>query len=68
MKDKIVIWKDGDNQNALEIDNNDCWLDTAIDMLGCGANDVCSCNPGEMGAYGVSMADDAWQATLGLKG
>jgi len=66
----VAIWKDGDTQNAhretFAEHGGYLDIDSAASSLGCDASEVNSCGIGEMSAYGVSFADDPFQAFAGL--
>ena len=67
--EKLIIWADGQTQQAAElaIDPREGFdVEGAADLLGCEVDQVNSCKPGEMSAYGVSLASDPFQAPKGL--
>lgn len=66
---KIIIWADGQTQQAQEITIDPAQgfdVESAATFLGCEIDEVNQCAPGEVAAYGVSLASDPFQAPKGL--
>jgi hypothetical protein len=59
--EKAIIWADGAIDCAIEIDVPEMSgvdIEKAASLLGCDADQVNQCRPGEMDFYGVTLKDD----------
>lgn len=67
--DKVIVWADGDTQNAIEMDvrpMSGVDIEAAAIRLGCEPEQVNQCAPGEVDAYGVSLKTEIFNRPKGL--
>jgi len=59
---KLIVWEDGNEQNAVIIDDHADWLESAVSVLGCTEEQVNCCLPNDMMAHKVSLTNSIEQA------
>jgi hypothetical protein len=67
--DKVIVWADGDTQNAIEMDvrpMSGVDIDLAAFMLGCEPGEVNQCSPDQLDIYGVSLKTEMFKRPKGL--
>jgi len=67
--DKVIVWVDGDTQNAIEMDVSPMTgvdIEAAATLLGCDIEHVNQCSPDQLDAYGVSLNTEMFKRPRGL--